>query len=98
MGIVDICSLGYYNVSKSILSFDNRGNDRIPPPPPYKVPNLHPHKYYKTGSSEEMDSQARQILFDKEAEDPYPWLDIDDPRRNLTDEPILEKSIDLIQI
>ena len=34
--------------------------------------------------------------FDKEAEkDPYPWLDIDDPRRNQTDEQILEKSIGL---
>ena len=95
MGIVEIRSLGYYNVSKSILSFDKRGNDRIPPPL-YKVPNLHPCKYYKTGSSEEMDSQARKILFDKEAEkDPYPWLDIDDPRRNQTDEQILEKSIGL---
>ena len=25
----------------------------------------------------------------------YPWLDLDDPRRNLTDEQIFEKSIDL---
>ena len=43
MGIVDIRSLGYYNVSKSILLLDKRGNDRIPPPP-YKVPKLHPHQ------------------------------------------------------
>ena len=47
MGIVDIHSLGYYNVSKSILFFDKRGNGRIPPPP-YKVPNLHPCNYYVT--------------------------------------------------
>ena len=46
MGIADIRSLGYYNVSKSILVFDKRGNDRIPPPP-YKVPKLHPQRYYK---------------------------------------------------
>ena len=38
MEIVEIHSLGYYNVSKSIMFFDKRGNDRIPPPP-YKVPS-----------------------------------------------------------
>ena len=32
IGIVDIRSLGYYNVSRSIMFFDKRGNDRIPPP------------------------------------------------------------------
>ena len=32
MGIVDIRSLGSYNVRKSIMFFDPRGNDRIPPP------------------------------------------------------------------
>ena len=32
IGIVDIRSLCYYNVSKSIMFFDKRGNDRIPPP------------------------------------------------------------------
>ena len=88
MGIVDIRSLGYYNVSKSILLFDKRGNDRIPPPP-YKVPRLPPHRYYKTGKS-------RKDQSDKETEkDCYPWLDPDDPRRDLTDDQTLEKFIDL---
>ena len=27
--------------------------------------------------------------------DPYPWLDLDDPRRSMTDEEILDKYIDL---
>ena len=31
IGIVDIRSLGYYNVSKSMMFFDKRGNDRILP-------------------------------------------------------------------
>ena len=31
MGIVDICSLGYYNVTKSVMFFDKRGNNQIPP-------------------------------------------------------------------
>ena len=30
MGIVDIRSLGYYNVTKSVMSFDKRGNSQIP--------------------------------------------------------------------
>ena len=41
MGIVDIRSIGYYNVTKSIMFFDQRGNTRIPPPP-YRAPKLHP--------------------------------------------------------
>ena len=89
MGIVDIRSLGYYNVSKSIMFFDKRGSDRIPPPPPYRVPKQHPHNYYK---AKEM---KRQSIHDNEKEDLYPWLDKDDPHRNMTDEEILDKYIDL---
>ena len=32
MGIIDIWSLGYYNVKKSIMFFDQRGNNTIPSP------------------------------------------------------------------
>ena len=88
IGIVDIRSLGYYNVSKSIMFFDKRGNDRIPPPP-YRVPKLHPSNYYK---AKEMKEQSIQ---DKEKIDPYPWLDEDDPCRDMIDEEILDKYIDL---
>ena len=34
------------------------------------------------------------IVPDKD-KDPYPWLDKDDPRRNMTDQEILEKYVDL---
>ena len=44
IGIVDIHSLGYYNVSKSIMFCDKRGNDKSPPPP-YRISKLH-HNYY----------------------------------------------------
>ena len=95
MGIVDIRSLGYYNVSKSILVFDKRGNDRIPPPP-YRVPKLHPQRYYKTGNHAESASQLEKDQIDLESEkDPYPWLDLEDPRRDMSDEQILEKYVDL---
>ena len=54
MGIVDIHSLGYYNVTKSIMFFDKRGNTKIPPPP-YKVPTLHPRNYFKTSQPKEFE-------------------------------------------
>ena len=88
IGIVDIRSLGYYNVSKSIMFFDKRGNDRIPPPP-YRVPKLHPCNYYKAKEMKEQNIQ------DNEKKDLYPWLDKDDPHRDMTDEEILDKYIDL---
>ena len=87
IGIVDIRSLGYYNVSKSIIFFDKRGNDRIPPPP-YRVPILHPHNYYKAKEMKEQNIQDNE-------KDLYPWLDKDDPHRDMTDEEILDKYIDL---
>ena len=65
-----------------------KGNDRIPPPP-YRVPRLHPHNYYKAKEMKEQNIQ------DNEKKDMYPWLDKDDPRRDVTDEEILDKYIDL---
>ena len=88
IGIVDIRSLGYYSVSKSIMFFDKRGNDRIPPPP-YRVPKLHPHDYYKANEMKEPSTHGHGN------EHLYPWLDKDDPCRTMTDEEILDKYIDL---
>ena len=36
-----------------------------------------------------------QSTYDNEKEDKCPWLDKDDPHRNMTDEEILDKYIDL---
>ena len=105
MGIVDIRSLGYYNVRKSIMFFDKRGNNKIPPPP-YKVPYIHPRNYYQTGqvdsktsSSQSMEkaciSQTTENSLESHKNDPYPWLDEDDPRRDMMDEEILDKYVDL---
>ena len=70
------------------MFFDKRGNDRIPPPP-YRVPKLHPCNYYK---AEEMKEQS---TYDNGKEDLYPCLDKEDPHRSMTDEEILDKYIDL---
>ena len=105
MGIVDIRSLGYYNIRKSIMFFDKRGNNKIPPPP-YKVPYIHPRNYYQTGQvdtkagSSQSTEKACSSQVIKESpkfheNDPYPWLDEDDPRRDMMDEEILDKYVDL---
>ena len=63
---------------------------------PTKYQNCTPHQYYKTGNSAEISCESRKDQSDLEIEkDPYPWLDLDDPRRDVTDELILEKFIDL---
>ena len=63
------------------MSCDKRGENRIPPPP-YKVPNLHPRNYYKTDQLKESENSERNVQTRNEAEkDPYPWLDSDDPQK-----------------
>ena len=43
-----------------------------------------------------MNDQVCRVQSSKETEmDPYPWLDSNDPRRDMTDEKILDKNIDL---
>ena len=77
------------------MLFDKRGNDRIPPPP-YRVPKLHPQQYYKAGSSPEISCELdKEQLGSENEKDPYPWLDLEDPRRDMSDEQILEEYVDL---
>ena len=74
------------------MFFNKRGNDRILSPP-YRVPKLHPklhpHNYYKAKEMKEQGIQGN------EKKDLYLWLDKDDPHRDMTDEEILDKYIDL---
>ena len=42
----------------------------------------------------EQEENDTNILSDR-GKDPYPWLDKDDPRRDMTDQEILEKYVDL---
>ena len=94
MGIVDR-SLRYYNVTKSIISFDKKGNSRIPPPP-YKVLHLHPRNYYKTYQLKESENSERNIQTKNEAEKiPILGKSQMTPRKFMSDEQILEKYIDL---
>ena len=49
MGIVDIRSLGYYNVLEKHNVSLIREEIIKSLPPPYKVPYIHPRNYYQTG-------------------------------------------------
>ena len=49
---------------------------------------------YKLVDRKGNDENDTNIVIDKE-EDPYPWLDNDDPRRDMSDQEILEKYVDL---
>ena len=82
IGIVDIRSLGYYKIKQGILQ-----------------QNL--SKYYRFEEAEKLCEYFYKFVdtLKKEGEqtptDKYPWLDLEDERRNMTDREILEKDIDL---
>ena len=87
------------------MFFDKRGNNKIPPPP-YKVPYIHPRNYYQTrqvdtkaGSPQSTEkacsSQVNEDSPKSHENDSYPCLDEDDPRRDMMDEEILDKYVDL---
>ena len=67
MGILNIRSLGYYNIRKSIMFFDKRGNNRIPPPP-YKIPHIHPRNYYQT---RQVDTKACSTQVTEDSSKPH---------------------------
>ena len=67
---------------------------------------IHPINYYQTGqvdtkagSSQSAEkagiSQTTEDSLKSHEGNPYPWLDEDDPRRDMTDEEILDKYVDL---
>ena len=89
IGIVDIRSLGFYNIRHSTLQY----NLSIQLPQFNKMINRHveqprPKQTCKVG---------KQHAKHAKSADPYPWLDSKDPRRNMTDEEILWKYIDLTE-
>ena len=83
IGIVDIRSLGYYKIQQGILQ-----------------QNL--SKYYNFEEAGKLCEYFNKFVntLKKDREqislvDKYPWLDLEDERRNMTDREILEKYIDL---
>ena len=86
LGFGDARSLGFYHVSNNKLK-DQFGKQ-------YSFIPIHLFQ-------ERMNMLSSQVAKwfapaeGRDTSDPYPWLDADDPRRNVTDEEILDKAIDL---
>ena len=90
IGIVDIRSLGYYNIKSQVMHFNLTGIHNL-----FSKWNLDNRfeEYYAKISTQNVRYKKKDSA--RKSPDPYPWLDEDDPRRNMTDEEILYKYIDL---
>ena len=89
IGIVDIRSLGFYNIRHSTLQY----NLSIQLPQFNKMI----HKHVEQPRPKQTCKAGKQHANHVKSADPYPWLDSKDPRRNMTDEEILWKYIDLTE-
>ena len=95
LGIVDIRSLGFYNIKHATLQY----NLSKQLPQYNKVADDHVEQI-KTKHVPKQGSHVKQVSqqeLQQSADDPYPWLDSQDPRRDMSDEEILRKYIDLNQ-
>ena len=93
IGIIDIRSIGYYNIQHSTLQY----NLSAPLPEFNKMIHRHakqprPKQTCKAGKHA---NHGRSAESKHDEADPYPWLDSKDPRRSMSDEEILLKNIDL---
>ena len=95
LGIVDIRSLGFYNIKHATLQY----NLSKQLPQYNKIAADHVEQI-KTKHVPKQTSHVQHVSQQKlqhGADDPYPWLDSQDPRRDMSDEEILRKYIDLSQ-
>ena len=95
LGILDIRSLGFYNIKHATLQY----NLSKQLPQYNKIADDHAEQI-KTKHVPKQSSHVEHVSQQKlqqSADDPYPWLDSQDPRRDMSDEEILRKYIDLSQ-
>ena len=90
IGIVDIRSLGYYNIKPKVMRFNLTGFHNLS-----SRWDMDPHfeECFAKFSTQNVCYRKRGVK--EKGPDPYPWLDKDDPRRHMTDEEILYKYVDL---
>ena len=90
IGIVDIRSLGYYNMKPEVMRFNLTGSHNLS-----SRWDMDPHfeECFAKFSTQNVRYRKRGVK--EKGPDPYPWLDKDDPRRHMTDEEILYKYVDL---
>ena len=90
IGIVDLRSLGYYNIKPQVMHFNLTGIHNL-----FSKWNLDLRfeEHFTKISKQNVCYSKREVV--RKSSDPYPWLDEDDPRRDMTDEEILHQYIDL---
>ena len=90
IGIVDLRSLGYYNIKPQVMHFNLTSIHNL-----FSKWNLDLRfeEHFAKISMQNIHYQKREIV--RKSSDPYPWLDEDDPMRDMTDEEILHWYIDL---
>ena len=90
IGIVDLRSLGYCNIKPQVMHFNLMGIHNL-----FLKWNLDLtfEEHFTKVSTQNVRYRRREVV--RKSSDPYPWLDEDDPRRDMTDEEILHWYIDL---
>jgi hypothetical protein len=92
VGIIDFRSAGYFHLSRQ--SLQNTLKDHfmfVDDSPKRRIPGN--SRLAHDESKHITKEMTEGFLVDKN--DPYPWLEPDDPRRNMTDREIIESTIDL---
>ena len=97
IGIVDIRSLGYYTIRHCVLEYNLRSDFTFANfnklASAYEDMKMAKAKWRMKGKAKGKITDPKKVKVD--LEDPYPWLPKDDPRRNMSDEEILRKFVDL---
>ena len=80
IGIVDLRSLGYYNIKPQVMHFNLTGIHNL-----FSKWNLELRfkEHFAKVSTQNVHYQKRKVA--RKLPDPYPWLDEDDARRDMTD-------------
>ena len=90
IGIVDLRSLGYYNIKPQVMHFNLTGIHNLLSK--WNL-DLRFEEHFAKISMQNVHYRKRDVV--RKSSDPYPWLDEDDPRRDMADEEILHQYIDL---
>ena len=97
MGIVDIRSLGYYTIRHCVLEYNLSSDFTFANfnklASAYEDMKIAKAKWRMKDKAKGSNTDPKKVKVD--LEDPYPWLPKDDPRRNMSDEEILRKFVDL---
>ena len=93
IGIVDLRSLGYYNIKPQVIHFNLTDVHNL-----FSKWNLDFQFEERFVKVPTQNVQYQKRVVARKTPDPYLWLDEDDPQRDMTDEEILYQYIDLSKL